>query len=248
MGRQVGTRMAAHWVVILVIAALLLGSFAAGADDDEPPADPTARREPAPLACTKGPVALTFDDGPSDANSKELAKILAEHNVPATFFMIGRSVRARPGRTRVFALPQNRIYNHTYDHPNLTHLSNEGIRKQIKAAHRAFKAAGVRTGRLVRPPFGAIDKRVRRTLRKMGYRTVLWTIDPRDWSGSATSTEIATFVTKRLRRRANILLHDTEDTQATLRALPRIIQTARKRGYCFGVVNERGRVVKPDRR
>lgn len=196
------------------------------------------------VECTRGHVALTFDDGPSRANSGRLLETLANHRVRATFFLNGRNVEARPRRTRQTFRAGHRIYNHTYSHARLTSLSNSGIRRQVRRTERALAAAGApSSGRLVRPPYGATDARVRRVLRGIGFRSVLWTVDTRDWSRSTRPYQIVRRVRRGLAPGANILMHDQEDTQATLRALPRVIRDVRSRGYCFGVVNQYGRVV-----
>jgi peptidoglycan/xylan/chitin deacetylase (PgdA/CDA1 family) len=195
-------------------------------------------------ACERGRVALTFDDGPSRANAERLLEVLADRRARATFFLVGRSVAARPAVTRQIADAGHRIYNHTYDHVNLTTASDRRIRRQIRRTERAFTSADVASsGPLVRPPYGAIDARVRRVLRDIGFRTVLWTVDTRDWQSSTTADQIVRRVVTGLEPGANILMHDQEDTQATVGALPRVIRAVRTRGYCLGVLNRYGRVV-----
>src|ERR1051326_7611717 len=44
--------------------------------------------------------ALTFDDGPNDPWTPRLLEMLAEHQVRATFFLIGEFVRERPAIAR----------------------------------------------------------------------------------------------------------------------------------------------------
>lgn len=244
MQRQGDVRLAAHWGATAVIVALVLATLTTQQSGPSP--NPTDPVDPDPT-CTGAPVALTFDDGPSRDHSTRLADILARNNVRATFFMTGRSVTARPGRARRFARDGHRIYNHTYDHVDLTASTDEEIRDQIASTRRALRNADVPSdGHLVRPPYGRIDGRVRRVLRDLGYRSVTWTVDTDDWKGARTAAQIHAAVADGLAPRANILLHDNEHSQATLRALPRIIRTVRDRGYCFGVVDDRGRVVRPD--
>lgn len=197
-------------------------------------------------ACRNGRVALTFDDGPSRNHSAKLVKILANKRARATFFLQGRNVAARPGRARLIrnAAQKHKIYNHTYTHPNLTKLSASKIRSQVRRTQRALNSARAwPSGKLVRPPYGAINARVRNVLRGIGFRTVLWSVDPRDWSSSTSSWQIRQRVRAGLRPGANILLHDQEDSYATVRALPNVIRDIRTRGYCLGVVNRYGRVV-----
>ncbi len=196
--------------------------------------------------CENGYVALTFDDGPSRAHSKRLLEILETKRAPATFFLVGRAVAARPGRARRIARAGHKIYNHTYDHPNLTKISKRRIRRQIRRTERALGEAGApSSGRLVRPPYGAIDARVRAVLRDMDFRAVLWTVDTRDWDASTTPRQIVRRVVAGLAPGANVLLHDQEDGQATVEALPRVIRAVRSRDYCLGIVNRYGRVRAP---
>lgn len=197
-------------------------------------------------ACRNGRVALTFDDGPSRNHSAKLVSILANKRARGTFFLQGHNVAARPGRARLIrtAKQKHKIYNHTYTHPNLTTLSASSIRSQVRRTHKALHAARAwPSGKLVRPPYGAIDTRVRNVLRGIGFRTVLWSVDPRDWSSSTSSWDIRRRIRAGLRPGANILLHDQEDSYATVRALPNVIRDIRSRGYCLGVVDKYGKVV-----
>ena len=69
-------------------------------------------------------VALTFDDGPS-VYTEGLLDILQEHEVQVTFFILGQSARIQSETvSRMFA-EGHQIGNHTWNHPNLTQLSDE---------------------------------------------------------------------------------------------------------------------------
>lgn len=64
-------------------------------------------------------LAITFDDGPNPAITPALLQLLDRHKVPATFFVLGKFVRACPGLTREIAARGHLIGNHTDTHPNL---------------------------------------------------------------------------------------------------------------------------------
>src|SRR4051812_34693810 len=61
-------------------------------------------------------IALTFDDGPSEATPRLLA-ILAAHNVRATFFLCGANVRRLPEIARAIRRAGHELGNHTDTHP-----------------------------------------------------------------------------------------------------------------------------------
>ncbi|RYE80665.1 MAG: hypothetical protein EOO74_01805 [Myxococcales bacterium] len=200
-----------------------------------------------PAPCSRGLVALTFDDGPARDQTPRLLDILGGLKVNATFFVVGQRVAAAP---RLAARIQQRghaIGNHSWSHPDLTRLSDSGIRGQLDRAHRQLRGAGVRPSKLMRPPYGAINSRVRGVIRRMGLVPVLWDIDTRDWE-SGTSRQIADRVLNRLRaHRSNIvLLHDgVRRSVNSVGAVERIVRRARAKGYCFTTLANDGTALVP---
>jgi peptidoglycan-N-acetylglucosamine deacetylase len=95
----------------------------------------------------------------------------------------------------------------------------------------------------MRPPYIAINDRVRRIVHHMGLVPVLLTDDSRDWTGISTS-QIAHNVLSGLHRGRNIVLqHDgIPNSPHSVAALPRIVKSARNRGFCFGRLDKRGNV------
>src|SRR6476660_5383862 len=59
-------------------------------------------------------LALTYDDGPNDPHTMRLLEVLARHEVPATFFLIGRYVQQRPDLVREIVKAGHIIGNHTF--------------------------------------------------------------------------------------------------------------------------------------
>jgi peptidoglycan-N-acetylglucosamine deacetylase len=67
-----------------------------------------------------------------------------------------------------------------------------------------------------------------------GLRTVLWTVDPRDWQRGTSTDQIVRRVLGQATPGAIVLLHDGGgDRSATVAALPRIIAGLRDRGLGF---------------
>lgn len=186
-------------------------------------------------ACASGQVAMTFDDGPDGTLTPRFLTLLRDRRVPATFFVIGENVRAHPAVTRRTSALGFTIGNQTYSHENLTRLSDAGIRSTLRRTREAIVSAGARPSSLMRPPYGAINDRVRSVVGGMGLVPVLWTVDPRDWDGrSASAIVSSTLGQLRPGRRNIVLLHDgVRNSRQTLLALPAIIRGVRARGYCF---------------
>ncbi|KAI7882874.1 glycoside hydrolase/deacetylase, partial [Lichtheimia hyalospora FSU 10163] len=124
--------------------------------------------------------ALSFDDGPSEY-THELLDLLDEHDIKATFCVMGSHVIKYPDVLQRAYEAGHQIASHTYSHPHLMSLTNEEIIYEIKSTEKEIeKAIGIRP-KYVRPPFGEADNRVKALLRSMGYKILLWNVDPTDY-------------------------------------------------------------------
>ncbi len=223
-------------------AAVVVGVVVAGALV-APPVLAAGRVTP----CSRGLVALTFDDGPATTVTPRLVKLLGQLDVKATFFMVGSRLRTAPREGRMVASAGHVIANHSWSHADLTRLSDSSIRSQLATTRQEMRRAGLTPSRLMRPPYGAINARVNRVVRGEGYVPVLWTIDTKDYAGG-TSSQIAERVLSRLRpHKGNIVLqHDgVRRSPTSVEAVPKIVRGARARGYCFATLNSSGQPAAP---
>jgi peptidoglycan/xylan/chitin deacetylase (PgdA/CDA1 family) len=229
-----------RWVLGLLLAAVLPVSLAA-------PADSAPRKHREDVPCSRGLVALTFDDGPSTTVTPKLVRLLLRLDVPATFFMVGSRVVAAPDTARLVERAGFAIGNHTWLHTDLTTQSKAEIRTALRATHQAMVDAGLHPTRLARPPYGAVDDRVRGVLAGLGLVPVLWTIDSRDWTGLKPG-QIRDRVLDGVHRHSTkvVFQHDgVTNSPATLRALPGEIATLRARGFCFAGLDGTGQPTPP---
>jgi peptidoglycan-N-acetylglucosamine deacetylase len=98
--------------------------------------------------------ALTFDDGPNPEVTPRVLSLLERHEVPATFFVLGKYVRHHPGLTREIAARNHRIGNHTDAHPSLLFMRPRQIRDELNRCEDAIVSTTGRRSNYVRPPFG----------------------------------------------------------------------------------------------
>lgn len=176
-------------------------------------------------------VRLTFDDGPVRGNTARVLDVLRNRRVKATFFVVGRQVRANPGLVRREYREGHSVQNHSYTHADLTTLSNTGIRRELGRTNRAIVDAGVPRPYRFRPPYGATNARVRNVGASLGLTQTLWTVDPRDWSDPPASV-VCSRVVSNVQPGSIVLLHDGTGAH-TAKALPCIITKLRARGYSF---------------
>ncbi|KAI8994829.1 hypothetical protein BDB01DRAFT_690787, partial [Pilobolus umbonatus] len=125
--------------------------------------------------------ALTFDDGPSQLTN-ELLDILDDMKVKVTFCLMGSQVEKYPEIVKRAFKAGHQITSHTYSHPHLMSLTNEEIIFEVRAAEEAiYNATGVRP-RYIRPPYGEADERVKTLMDRMGYKVLMWNVDPTDYN------------------------------------------------------------------
>jgi peptidoglycan/xylan/chitin deacetylase (PgdA/CDA1 family) len=158
-------------------------------------------------------VALTYDDGPSPRNTPALLDLLAEHNVTATFFLIGEHVRKHPELARRVAAAGHVIGNHTTMHPNLARRNKTRVREELTRCQQTIEdTLGVKPV-LFRPPYGARTPGVLRTARALGLTPVMWNVTAHDWDDLGVPA-ILSRIDKALAhnrskgKASNILLHD----------------------------------------
>lgn len=174
-------------------------------------------------------VALTFDDGPS-AYTQQYLKVLRQYRVHAAFFLIGNQISAYPHLLQQELQQGHLVGNHSWDHPMFTAAKTD-VAAQLGSTQAAIlRGSGFRTC-LMRPPYGAWNKKTQLATAASGLQIVLWDVDSRDWSRPGTVNIVRNSLSG-VRDGSIILMHDGggERTQ-TLAALPLIIKGLRADGF-----------------
>ncbi len=181
-------------------------------------------------------IALTFDDGPGPLTASFL-EVLRRQRVPATFFVVGRSVAGHEALLRRALREGHMLGNHSYTHASLA-AADAGARRQITATQDAIVRATGFTPCLLRPPYGTSSKRLVATAGELSLRSVLWSVYPQDTRRPGAAT-IRRRVLSTTRPGSIILLHDAGgDRRQTLAALPGIIRGLKARGLRFVTVTD----------
>lgn len=177
-------------------------------------------------------VALTFDDGPNPNTTPQVLQILAQAQIHATFFMVGRNVTTYPQLARRVARAGHEIGNHTYDHLQLPNLIAAQVDQELTMTDVAIYQATGTWPRLMRPPYGSIDQT---SVAIAGRPIIQWTVDSEDWK-SQNAAMILRMIQQTTTPGAIILLHDIQP--ATVAALPNIISYLQAQGYQFVTIDD----------
>lgn len=177
-------------------------------------------------------VALTFDDGPSDATTPNLLDILYQEDVPATFFVLGKMARLYPDIIRREAAEGHTVASHTMYHQNLIRISASAVQADINEANAVYNSILGRMPTLTRAPYGNVNAAVRNSV---GTPIILWSVDTLDWKNKATDPIVSTAMSQ-VHDGAVILMHDIHPTSVA--AVPVLIKTLRDAGYEFVTIPE----------
>jgi peptidoglycan/xylan/chitin deacetylase (PgdA/CDA1 family) len=182
-------------------------------------------------SCEAGYVRLTFDDGPNPAATPEILDTLSAYGVEATFFVVGEEAAAHPALVRRENREGHTVGNHSWDHPDLTTLTQAQVESELQRTDDAIEeAAGIVPTRW-RPPYGATNATVETAALDVGLTSEwLWTVDPRDWADPPATT-VRDRVLQEVQPGGVILLHDGTGAN-TAEALPMILDGLADMGYC----------------
>lgn len=186
-------------------------------------------------------IALTFDDGPNTTYTEKVMHTLIKHEVPATFFFIGKNVLANPAIAREVANNGFAIGNHSFSHSFGVHNSEERLKMEIKSTEMLLERITGTTPQFYRPPFLlsiGVDpapnpytpaESANDWALALGYLPVGIDIDSLDWATRSKEAIIAQIKQKVQEGGHTIaLFHDVEGTPE---AVDELIPWMKEQGY-----------------
>lgn len=174
-------------------------------------------------------VALTFDDGPHPYRTAQILEALAAHDAHATFFVVGRQVRAFPQQAQAIWHAGHELALHSDTHVDFATVGPARhaleLERSWTTVSEVVPEATVRWWRL---PYGSWSSSAVEQGAHMGLSHMLWDIDTNDWRGPGPE-QIVEAVLGRLRPNAVVLMHDTQPS--TVQALPQLLLALKAQGY-----------------
>ena len=179
-------------------------------------------------------ITLTFDDGPSLYTIRLLDELLVR-GIPATFYVLGSQVSARPDIAQRIVNEGHEIASHSYHHRLLSRMSAAEIRNQLARTQDVIYQTTGATATLFRPPYGGQNETVRAVAAEFGLPIILWSVDTRDWETRSVNAILSHFVDGngniRIRDGDIILMHDI--WQPTIDAAIRAMDLLLADGFTF---------------
>ncbi len=181
--------------------------------------------------------AITFDDGPS-ASTERVLDILRAEGVPATFFVLGRSVQRFPALVQRAQTEGHAIGLHGLDHAKLAGASVAAVEAQVGGLMRLLRGLGVDPSPVYRTPHGLKSRSVFEVARR--HRLTLWAWTRGVWDTDRPDPAVLIRRATRYARSGMVLLlHDGRgdephpDVSSMVAALPHIVRELKRQGFAF---------------
>ena len=180
---------------------------------------------------------LTMDEGYEYGFTPTILDILKEKNVKAVFFVTAPFVTSHPHLVQRMIDEGHIIGNHSTTHPDagMPSLSVSAQRDDIMNLHNMVLDRFGYEMKLFRYPTGAYSYESLELVSSLGYRSVFWSFNYRDYTVNAQPdpTEAMNMCLGELHPGAIYLLHAVSATNTAI--LSDWIDAVRAQGYEFGV-------------
>lgn len=175
---------------------------------------------------------LTFDDGPHPEHTPELLGLLSEHDVRASFFLVGSECLKHTSVVRRIFEEGHLIGNHTTTHPRMRQISVFSQWREYSSADKILSDVVAQSPPrfAVRPPSGKMTATTVLFSACRFRRMVLWSRDSQDYQLSCTDICLK-FQKLPLQNGDVILFHD--DSSVCIEVLRVLLPEWRRNGFRF---------------
>lgn len=141
----------------------------------------------------KGVWAITYDDGPHNVYTNQIANNLKSYGIKSTFFSLSKNVLAYPQITKGLKEMGMEIANHSHDHAQLTKLDDAKLNFEIIDSTRKIEEVTGVHPKFFRCPYGAGTNiaRIRSKIAKENMVHVFWNVDSLDWQDRNPASIVA---------------------------------------------------------
>ena len=183
---------------------------------------------------------LTFDFGYENGNVKKCLDALNNNNVKGAFFILDHVIKANTDLIKEIAETGHIVANHTMKHKNMCNITDFAqYEKELTGLERIYEeTTGYKMAKFFRPPKGEFTKQNLEYNKKLGFKTIFWSVAYKDWDdkNQPNPGEAIRKILNLTHNGAIVLIHPTSDTNAAI--LDTLIKEWKKQGYRFGTLDE----------
>ncbi len=183
---------------------------------------------------------LTFDCGFENGNTPAILDALKEHQVSATFFVVGHYLESAPDLVKRMVDEGHTVGNHTYHHPDMSVIKDkDDFAEELQQVCDAYKElTGQEMVKFYRPPQGKYTLNNLQMAKELGYQSFFWSLAYVDWNQKDQPDPQASIekLCRRIHPGAVVLLHNTSDTNGQI--MGDLLTKWKEMGYEFGTLAE----------
>ena len=180
-------------------------------------------------------VYLSFDDGPHADATNFVLNELKKFDASATFFCIGKNVKAAPNLYQKILDAGHATGNHTMHHVNGYKTSTDNYVDDYCEAQNFIHS------NLFRPPYGRLRRAQIKKLKEKNaaIKIIMWSVLSGDFDESIDGEVCFNYIKKHTRHGSIIVFHDSAKALPRLRyALPLTLAWLQNEGYEFKVLTQ----------
>lgn len=183
---------------------------------------------------------LTFDAGYENGNVAKILDTLKAEAVPGAFFILDHLIKKNKELVLRMKEEGHLVCNHTLRHRDMSKITDEAeFARELSGLSELYeREIGAKMAPYYRPPEGRFSEENLAAAKKLGYKTIFWSLAYADWDNANQPTQEAAIkkILENTHNGAVILLHPTSATNAAI--LPTLIREWRRMGYRFGTLDE----------
>ena len=181
---------------------------------------------------------LTFDDGPTPEVTEWTLEQLKKYDAKATFFCIGNNIEKHPDIFQKIIDDNHAVGNHTFNHLKGWETDTNEYVENTRRCSLLMREKGKGISdkgaafELFRPPYGKIKTSQSRTLRRLGYKIIMWDVLSRDFDKTITPEKCLDNVLQHIESGSIIVFHDSVKAAQNLKyVLPKTLTFLKEKGF-----------------
>lgn len=184
--------------------------------------------------CKIKKIYLTFDCGYENGFTPKILDVLKKQKVVAAFFVTKPFIREEAKLVRRMKKEGHIVGNHTVHHKSMPTLSDRDNKQEIiDCAQYCKEMTGYEMDHYIRPPMGEYNERTLNLTKKMGYKTIFWSMAYVDFNVNQQPGKeyVIQHFQKYIHKGAIPLMHNV--SQSNAEALEYVIKDLKRDGYKF---------------
>lgn len=175
---------------------------------------------------------LTFDDGPDPEITPAVLDILKQYKVSAHFFLQGEKLKENADLLKKINYRDHHLGNHGFHHLPFIMKSPEKLKYEILETDRLIETHFGECPTFFRPPYGIWGPGLRKQLKLMKKKMVLWSLMSNDFKWE--TARVLSHLKNTVSGGDIIVFHDNQSSKKTiLQILPGFLEFCQTSGFSF---------------